>query len=58
MLKTKYQREIMDLRRKNNMKYTFDEFTAGKTISKLKKDLKHTRDDLRNNIVEKNKMKK
>jgi hypothetical protein len=56
-IKTKYQTEVMNLRRKSNMKTSFDEFTAVKTISKLKKDLKNVRDDLRNQIVEKNKLK-
>lgn len=57
-IKTKYQSEIMGLRRKANMSTTFDEFTASKTISKLKKDLKNAKDDLRSQIVEKNKLKK
>ena len=56
-LKTKYQSEIMGLRRKANMRSTFDEFTAGKTISKLKKDLRNVKDDLRGQIVEKNRLK-
>lgn len=47
----------MNLRRKMTMKSPFDEFTAGRTISKLKKDLKNTREDLRNNIVERNRLK-
>jgi hypothetical protein len=57
-LKTKYQSEIMNLRRKANMKSPFNEHTAVKTISKLKKDLQNVRDDLRNQIVEKNKLNK
>jgi hypothetical protein len=57
-LKTKYQNEIMGLRRKLNMRTPFDEFTSLKTISKLKKDIKNVKDDLRNNIVEKNKLKR
>jgi hypothetical protein len=39
------------------MKSPFDEFTAVKTINKLKKELKNTREDLRNQIVQKNKLK-
>jgi hypothetical protein len=57
-LKTKYQNEIMSLRRKATMRTSYDEFTAGKTICKLKKDLKNVRDDLRTQIVEKNKLKR
>lgn len=57
-LKTKYQNEIMELRRKNMMRSPYDEFQSNKTISKLKKDLKSVKDDLRNNIVEKNKLKR
>jgi hypothetical protein len=56
-IKTKYQTEVMNLRRKSNMKSSFDEFTAVKTINKLKKDLKNVRDDLRTQVVEKNKLK-
>lgn len=56
-IKTKYQNEVMSLRRKMNMRSPYDEFTALKTISKLKKDLKQTRDDLRNNVVESKKLK-
>ena len=55
-LKSQYQSEIMSLRRKLAMKTGYDEFTAAKTISKLKKDLKQTRDDLRDNIVLNNKL--
>jgi hypothetical protein len=57
-IKTKYQTEIMALRRKANMKAPYDEATAVRTIGKLRKDLKNVRDDLRNQIVEKNKLKK
>jgi len=39
------------------MRSTFDEFTAVKAINKLKKDLKNTREDLRDQIVQKNKLK-
>lgn len=56
-LKSKYQGEIQSLRRKLAMKSGYDEFTAQKKISKLKKDLKQTRDDLRDNIVINNKLK-
>ena len=55
-LKSKYQGEIMSLRRKLAMKSGYDEFTAQKTIAKLKRDLKQTRDDLRDNIVLNNKL--
>ncbi|MCQ2821264.1 MAG: hypothetical protein MJ252_28730 [archaeon] len=55
-LKSKYQGEIMSLRRKLAMKSGYNEFTAKKTISTLRKDLKQTRDDLRDNIVISNKM--
>ena len=55
--KNKYQTEIMSLRRKLAMKSGYDEFTAQKTINKLKKDLKKTKDDLRDNIVLNNKLK-
>ena len=47
----------MSLRRKLAMKSGYDEFTAQKTINKLKKDLKKTKDDLRDNIVLNNKLK-
>ena len=47
----------MNLRRKSNMRSSFDEFSAVKTINKLKKDLKNVRDDLRTQVVEKNKLK-
>jgi hypothetical protein len=57
-LKTKYQHEIMELRRKVMMRSPFDEFQSKNTISKLKKDLKSVKDDLRTNIVEKNKLKR
>ena len=57
-IKTKYQGEVMNLRRKANMQTGYDEFTAGKTICKLKKDLKNVREDLRTHIVEKNKYKR
>jgi len=56
-LKTKYQNEIIALRSKISMRSPFDEFTAVKTINKLKKELKNTREDLRNQIVQKNKLK-
>jgi len=39
------------------MKTGFDEFTAKKTISKLKQDLKIAREDCKKHIVEKNKLK-
>ena len=56
-LKSQYQSEIMSLRRKVAMRSGYNEFTAQKTISKLKQDLKQTRDDLRDNIVLNNKLK-
>jgi len=56
-LKTKYQSEIMGLRRKMMMRSPFDEFQSNKTISRLKKDLKNVKDDLRTHIVEKNRLK-
>jgi hypothetical protein len=57
-LKTKYQSEIMGLRRKNMMRSPYDEFQSNKTISRLKKDLKNVKDDMRNHLVEKNKLKR
>ena len=56
-LKAKYKNEITSLKRKVTMKSGFDEYTAQKTISKLKKDLKQTKEDLRDNIVLNNKLK-
>ena len=56
-LKAQYQSEIMSLRRKTAMQSGFNEFNAKTTINKLKKDLKQTRDDLRDNIVLNNKLK-
>ena len=56
-LKAQYQSEIMSLRRKTSMQSGFNEFNAKTTIMKLKKDLKQTRDDLRDNIVLNNKLK-
>ena len=56
-LKAQYQSEIMSLRRKASMQSGFNEFNAKTTITKLKKDLKQTRDDLRDNIVLNNKLK-
>ena len=56
-IKKKYQTEINNLKRKLTMKSGYDEFTAQKTISKLKKDLKKTKNDLKENIVLNNKLK-
>ena len=56
-LKAKYRNEITSLKRKVTMKSGFDEYTAQKTISKLKKDLKQTKEDLRDNIALNNKLK-
>jgi len=56
-MKTKYTSEIMTLRRKISMKSPYDEFTAIKTISKLKKDLKNTREDANKYMIERNKLK-
>ena len=56
-IKHKYQSEITDLRRKLAMKSGYDEFISQKTISKLKKDLKKTKDNLKDNIVLNNKLK-
>ena len=57
-IKNKYQNEIIDLKRKLAMKSGYDEFISQKTISKLKKDLKKTKTDLKENIVLNNKLKK
>lgn len=54
--KNKYQTEIMSLRRKLAMKSGYDEYTAKSQIAKLKKEIKKTRDDLRDNIVLNNKL--
>jgi hypothetical protein len=40
------------------MKTGFDEFTAQKTIAKLKKDLKNSREECRKYIIERNKLSK
>lgn len=55
-VKSNYQSEISSLRRKLAMKSGYDEFAAKKEIAKLRKDLKQTRDDLRDNIVLNNKL--
>ena len=54
----KSETEVMNLRRKITMKTGYDEFTAQKTISKLKKDLKIAREECRKNISERNKLAK
>lgn len=47
----------MTLRRKISMQSPYDQFTAIKTISKLKKDLKNTREDANKYMIERNKLK-
>ena len=56
--KTKYESEVLNLRRQMTMKTGLDEFTAMKTISLLKTELKQAREDARNNLVIRNKNKK
>ena len=55
--KSKYQTEVVALKSKISMRSPFDEFTAVKTINKLKKELKGTREDLRSQMIQKNKLK-
>ena len=55
--KTKYESEVLNLRRQMTMKTGLDEFTAIKTISMLKCELKQAREEARNNLVLKNKNK-
>jgi len=54
--KMRCETEVMNLRRQISMKTGFDEFTAQKQISKLKKDLKHAREEYRKYIIERNKL--
>jgi hypothetical protein len=54
-IKNKYQTQVLDLRRKITNKGNLDEFTANKTVSKLKKELRNTREDLNKHIVSRNK---
>ena len=56
--KTKYESEVLNLRRQMTMKTGLDEFTAMKTISLLKTELKQAREEARNNLVVRNKNKK
>jgi hypothetical protein len=56
--KTKYESEVLNLRRQMTMKTGFDEFSAMKTISLLKAELKQARDEARNNLVTRTKIKK
>ena len=56
-MKTKYTSEVMTLKRKISMKTPYDEYTAVKQISKLKKDLKNTREDANKYMIERNKLK-
>jgi len=54
--KTKYESEVLNLRRQMTMKTGFDEFSAMKEISKLKNELKQAREDCRNYLVVRNKI--
>jgi len=56
--KTKYESEVLNLRRQMTMKTGFDEFSAMKTISLLKNELKQVREEARNYLVTRNKIKK
>lgn len=55
--KTKYESEVLNLRRQMTMKTGFDEFSAIKTISLLKTELKQAREEARNYLVTRNKIK-
>ncbi len=54
-IKKKYQTEVLDLRRKISMRSTMTEHDSGKTINKLRKELRSTREDLNKHIVLRNK---
>ena len=56
-IKNKYQNEINELKRKLSMRSGYDEFISQKTIAKLKKDLKKTKDNLKDKIDLNNKLK-
>jgi hypothetical protein len=56
--KTKYESEVLNLRRQMTMKTGFDEFSALKTISLLKNELKQAREESRNYLLARNKIKK
>ena len=56
-MKKEYEAKLNVLRRKNVMTTKYDEFISKKTISKLKKDLKSTKDNLKVNQTEVNKLK-
>mgnify|MGYP002624821941 CR=1 FL=1 len=55
-VKAKYQNEIKDLRAKLNMRMPFDEFNIRKQNENLMKNLRSTRDTLRDNIIMKHKL--
>ena len=55
---TKYESEVLNLVRQMTMKTGFDEFSALNTISLLKNELKQVREEARNYLVTRNKIKK
>ncbi len=54
-IKKKYQTEVLDLRRKISMKSNMNEYDSNKTINKLRKELRNTREDLNKQMVLRNK---
>ena len=56
--KTKYESEVLNLRRQMTMKTGFDEFSAMKTITLLRNELKQAREEARNYLLARNKIKK